>query len=492
MKLICKKIILLACIISTANMLTISASWYNPSDVISIVSQKIRSFFHTIGIKRLFTLFRLSSSETLQPIAPAITTGPALTTQPLSEIGSATVIQKIESAEQFTNLINTYLAAINDEFTQPEKWFSNSGLNAQLPGKFIPFVQKADIPAGSIVNFHGDFHGNYPALQQYIRALAAQNYINADSLEITNKNCYLVFLGDYADRGPNGVDVYSMLMQLKMKNHNNVFLLRGNHEDMALQKNYGFLGELKVRFGENKVQPLLNSLDKVYNSLPVALYLRVGNQQNNEYILCCHGLWEFGYDPAPFLKDSSSAYYQAFNMLKRKTLFDQLAASFHQEADKSEHQGIIEKLWNNLRKSGLQIQQDVNITTPYTQSYALGFLWDDSKVHPRATSEFNRQRGMEWSWQDINFLCKLLEKENIFIKAIYRAHQHGVPELWTQQAINQGYAQTGMVYTFLNAPNRGYPNRFDIWGELQVKNTYESSTLKFKGNKDNVGAPAAN
>jgi hypothetical protein len=40
----------------------------------------------------------------------------------------------------------------------------------------------------------------------------------------------LVFLGDYADRGPDPLEVYSSVFELKIAHPDNVFILKGNHE----------------------------------------------------------------------------------------------------------------------------------------------------------------------------------------------------------------------------------------------------------------------
>lgn len=64
----------------------------------------------------------------------------------------------------------------------------------------------------------GDLHGDYDALKS---ALSIVNPIKDG----------IIFLGDYADRGPYGVEVIDAVDSL-MRNHSrNVFALKGNHED---------------------------------------------------------------------------------------------------------------------------------------------------------------------------------------------------------------------------------------------------------------------
>lgn len=79
----------------------------------------------------------------------------------------------------------------------------------------------------------GDIHGSYRQLD---------NLLNKISPDLCKDK--LIFLGDYIDRGPESYRVIKLLMSLQEnfgKNH--VVLLRGNHEQMAINNIYsGFRG----------------------------------------------------------------------------------------------------------------------------------------------------------------------------------------------------------------------------------------------------------
>jgi serine/threonine protein phosphatase 1 len=70
----------------------------------------------------------------------------------------------------------------------------------------------------------GDIHGNYKELNELL------SKINPDF-----NNDELIFLGDYIDRGPDSYHVIQLLITLQKRyGENHIILLRGNHEQMAI------------------------------------------------------------------------------------------------------------------------------------------------------------------------------------------------------------------------------------------------------------------
>ena len=106
-----------------------------------------------------------------------------------------------------------------------------------------------------------------------------------------------LFLGDYVDRGKQGLEVICLLLAYKVKYPENFFLLRGNHECNSISRIYGFYDECKRRYNIK----LWRVFCDVFNCLPFAAIV-------DEKIFCIHG------GPSPELKDS-----QQIVQIKRPT-----------------------------------------------------------------------------------------------------------------------------------------------------------------------------
>lgn len=120
----------------------------------------------------------------------------------------------------------------------------------------------------------GDVHGQYSDLLrlfEYGGFPPEANYL---------------FLGDYVDRGKQGLEVICLLLAYKVKYPENFFLLRGNHECNAISRIYGFYDECKRRYNIK----LWRVFCDVFNCLPFAAIV-------DEKIFCIHG------GPSPELKD---------------------------------------------------------------------------------------------------------------------------------------------------------------------------------------------
>ena len=105
----------------------------------------------------------------------------------------------------------------------------------------------------------GDTHGEVQCVLFMLfmyaenRTLAGQFYDLLYLLELTGKPSsthYLLFNGDFVDRGSWSVEVCLTLFAYKWLYPSYVFLNRGNHETKDMNKVYGFEGEVKHKLGE--------------------------------------------------------------------------------------------------------------------------------------------------------------------------------------------------------------------------------------------------
>lgn len=98
-----------------------------------------------------------------------------------------------------------------------------------------------------------------------------------------NRPPMVIFLGDYVDRGAFGLETLLLVLALKLKYPRQVITLRGNHEDLAVNADYGFLVEIAQKLSNPR--PVIELLPEVYQRLPIVLRV----EGSDCSFLCVHG-----------------------------------------------------------------------------------------------------------------------------------------------------------------------------------------------------------
>ncbi len=298
---------------------------------------------------------------------------------------------------------------------------------------FEPFAQRLALPADSEVCFRGDLHGDIRSLLANLAWLNAQGHLRG--FDIARTNFHMVFLGDFTDRGAYGVEVLYTLLRLKLANPDRVFLVRGNHEEAAMQSRYGFFLEGQGKYGRE-----FNALKvgRASDFFPVVVYVGAGTN----FIQCNHGGLEPGFAPRALLASSVSPGFQFLGTLHQQRFLAENLDSFGDAETKA------------LARAALRDFQPLAPTDPDV----LGFMWNDFTVQ-RSEPEFVRDpgRGQVYGARATAAVLRHASGPGREVRAVFRAHQHStVPNPMMRRLVaSRGvfrHWQTGDVPSLIDAP----------------------------------------
>lgn len=418
------------------------------------------------------------------PVSPKKCQKPAISLKLLQD-------QLTKTIQQRTSQLNTesWLNEKKPPFEEPQLFF---------PPDFYAFTQKKLFLPDDKIAFKGDIHGGIHSLIDFLDTF--KEYFNEhDQFIIQNPNFYMVFLGDYVDRGKYGVEVLYTITRLWSANPQQIFLVRGNHEDYLINNEYGFGHEFAKKYGSKKKSgTCYSSVFTFYNLLPLAFYLMC-----KTYVLqCCHGGIELGYYPFTFLT-STSTYEHIRNFMSRSKTFETIFKTTTLEK-KDEFKNILFEYHRGM--------------FPGTTN---GFMWNDficdqKKPFDSSGSVHERLKfGKEPTKMILQFFSlkpKETQQSKYQLMAIFRAHQHGkfddknpeksphmdrrilnvdqlshpddtgVGKLWIEDK-NEHQEQPGslegvLVVTFAVSPEIGYNYPRNYFGLLTLAPEYKDWRLK--------------
>ncbi|MCD6410254.1 MAG: serine/threonine protein phosphatase [Candidatus Verstraetearchaeota archaeon] len=124
------------------------------------------------------------------------------------------------------------------------------------------------LPSSGSLIVIGDLHGDWESFEFILR----KSGVGLE--EPLSKDLYLLFLGDYVDRGLHSVEVLQAILMLKKHNPGNVALLRGNHEGPKdLPASPKDLPYLVVRKYPKEAPSLLERIQELFDCLHHAALL---------------------------------------------------------------------------------------------------------------------------------------------------------------------------------------------------------------------------
>ncbi len=257
------------------------------------------------------------------------------------------------------------------------------------------------MPEDNEIFFRADLHGDIRSLLADLTWLNEKGYLRGFSMARTN--FYMIFLGDYTDRGAYGIEVLYTLLRLKLANPDHVFLARGNHEEVGLQARYGFLEE-----GQRKYGATFNArkLERAYDFLPVVIY--VGSGEN--YVQCNHGGMEPGFSPRNLLIAPGAISFQFLGTLKQKQFL-------------ADHPEWLAGADGKARQTAAELLNDFRPDSPVVPT-VLGFMWNDFAVLASEPAFVNDpDRAFVYGAGATQFLLRKAGASNTQVHAVFRGHQ---------------------------------------------------------------------
>jgi hypothetical protein len=314
------------------------------------------------------------------------------------------------------------------------------------------YVQKLQVTGKNTVVVHGDLHGDVHSL-----VTSLQDYVDGEhGFKLKDPNTYILFLGDYVDKGLYGFECLYMLLRLKSENPNQIFFVRGNHESKS--SNDDFLAELHAKQISDEIYELICAW---YTMLPVSLYIGY----NENYMQCTHGGWEKSYNPKEFL-NSNYQFQKVILPSKSRTTLNGF-------------------MWNNFFVES-NIPFSIPSNKPGNNGVILRLSKSDTYKHLKEASEgSSKLMGILRAHQhgDKKIMDIILNRILFDVPDGEQLNEDniGIAKLWTDQSKTGTKLWFGIVVTFNVCPHtvHGVKNEFDFdsYGVLRVADLFDDWSL---------------
>ncbi len=362
---------------------------------------------------------------------------------------------------QFEMVLDKFFVTMQNQLNDGKLWLDTAQhlpvLLNSTDASFIPYAKKLLLSPGDTCICKGDLHGDIHSLLTFLNTLCKRGFAEGAVPRLTDT--HLIFHGDYVDRGLWGTEVLYTLMLLKLTNPDTVHLIRGNHEDVDLCARYGFRQEFFSKFADEDqkdVEQCYKKIAKLYSFLPVVLYLGSGTDGSADYLQCCHGGIEIGYNPQEFLQAS-----EKFHWIRE----------FKQATNCTHLPSMQVQTEYGSSRSLKEFCEDFVAISPL-RPHSVGFLWSDFVVDPESLSRYTPGRGLAANKELTHAVLKAASSSTHKLCGIIRAHQHcpslsdpmmnlllcsqGCARLWDQSVQSSFTYTDGLVITLLLSPDSAY------------------------------------
>ncbi|MCF2140009.1 MAG: serine/threonine protein phosphatase [Candidatus Lokiarchaeota archaeon] len=140
--------------------------------------------------------------------------------------------------------------------------------------KFIRDMQTPDYTYYFVGDTHGSFDDTYLMIDYFIKVFQV------------NPKVKVIWIGDIVDRNPYDLQNLAFILSFWILFPDNVFILRGNHEDSSVCSRYGFSQHLFEKAqSRERFEMIWKLITDFFSKLPLGLIFRSGNKQG----LVVHG-----------------------------------------------------------------------------------------------------------------------------------------------------------------------------------------------------------
>ena len=171
----------------------------------------------------------------------------------------------------------------------------------------VPFVAKMAFPEGTTVSLFGDLLGN---LDPFLLELKKLHDLGAmdEKFKVKSKasigNNALVFLGDYLNVGSYDAELFALVLLLRRRNPESVFVGRGHIEEGAVTFHNGWSAgickNLFNKYGLLGSEECKRILLSACSTLPVAHFFSAyGATEPERWVLAAHG----GFEPSGTVRE---------------------------------------------------------------------------------------------------------------------------------------------------------------------------------------------